>query len=69
MSWSREQVVALIDAYKHKQQSCLYVVKSPQYKNKHARNVVLETIKEKLLPMKADVTVGDIKNKFAAPQT
>uniref|UniRef100_A0A1Y1JZ87 MADF domain-containing protein n=1 Tax=Photinus pyralis TaxID=7054 RepID=A0A1Y1JZ87_PHOPY len=64
MSWSREQVTMLIEVYKN--HPCLYVVKSPQYKNKHARNAALTDICSKLEAVKAGVTIADVKNKFAA---
>ncbi|XP_031331689.1 uncharacterized protein LOC116162167 isoform X2 [Photinus pyralis] len=64
MSWSREQVTMLIEVYKN--HPYLYVVKSPQYKNKHARNAALTDICSKLEAVKAGVTIADVKNKFAA---
>nr|CAI5867942.1 unnamed protein product [Callosobruchus analis] len=42
MSWSREQVQALIEQYR--QNPCLYAVRSAAYKNRHARQAALESV-------------------------
>ncbi|KAB0804427.1 hypothetical protein PPYR_01397 [Photinus pyralis] len=62
MSWSREQCEVLIDEYQR--HSCLYAVKSAQYKNKHSRQNALQQIQAVLQPLKPSVTINDIKLKF-----
>ncbi|KAF5282485.1 hypothetical protein FQR65_LT14294 [Abscondita terminalis] len=67
MSWSREQVSCLIEAYeKHR---CLYAVKSKEYKNKHSRTRALEDIQKLLVVIKPNVNVNDIKAKFHGLKT
>ncbi|PSN54026.1 hypothetical protein C0J52_14573 [Blattella germanica] len=61
MSWSREALCALIDNYK--KHTCLYVVRSPLYHNKHARQKALETIAEDLAPWRP-TTPEEVKLKF-----
>ncbi|KAF5305357.1 hypothetical protein FQR65_LT18710 [Abscondita terminalis] len=62
MSWSREQCQLLIEEVQ--KYPCLYAVKSPHYKNKHARQTALEHIQESLQLIKPNVSIGDIKAKF-----
>lgn len=64
MSWSRQEVHLLIQEYqKH---PCLYAVKTPAYKNKHARIQALNQIHTNLRKLKPEVSINDIKTKFAA---
>ncbi|KAJ3661735.1 hypothetical protein Zmor_006122 [Zophobas morio] len=63
MSWSRQQCETLIEEYQ--KYACLYAVKSPQYKNKHARQSALEKIQEQLEPLRANVTLAEIKAKIS----
>jgi translation initiation factor IF-3 len=52
----------LIDEYqKH---PCLYAVKSPPYKNKHARQKSLEAIEASLRKTKPHISQNDIKIKW-----
>ncbi|XP_044744758.1 uncharacterized protein LOC123306703 [Coccinella septempunctata] len=67
MSWSRDQVSLLIEEY-HKY-PCLYAVKSPMYRNKHARNTAIEAIEASLKTLRPSVTSQEIKSKFQALKT
>ncbi|XP_044744272.1 uncharacterized protein LOC123306368 [Coccinella septempunctata] len=67
MSWSRDQVSLLIEEY-HKY-PCLYAVKSPMYKNKHARNTAIEAVEASLKTLRPSVTSQEIKSKFQALKT
>ncbi|XP_044749767.1 uncharacterized protein LOC123310365 [Coccinella septempunctata] len=67
MSWSRDQVSLLIEEY-HKY-PCLYAVKSPMYKNEHARNTAIEAIEASLKTLRPSVTSQEIKSKFQALKT
>ncbi|XP_063920324.1 uncharacterized protein LOC135135232 [Zophobas morio] len=67
MSWSRQQCETLIEEYQ--KYACLYAVKSPQYKNKHARQSALEKIQEQLEPLRANVTLTEIKAKISGMRT
>lgn len=60
MSWSQEQVRTLIELYK--KHPCLYAIKSPQYKKKHARNNTLEVILNELKCIRPSVTAAEIKS-------
>ncbi|KAF5307557.1 hypothetical protein FQR65_LT18397 [Abscondita terminalis] len=62
MSWSREQCQLLIEEVQ--KYTCLYAVKSPHYKNTHARQTALEHIQESLQLIKPNVSIGNIKAKF-----
>nr|CAI5842497.1 unnamed protein product [Callosobruchus analis] len=62
MSWSREQVQALIEQYR--QNPCLYAVRSAAYKNRHARQAALETIHANIAALRPSVTMAEIKTKF-----
>lgn len=62
-NWSREQVRLLINEYQ--QHPCLYAVKTKQYLNKHARQLALTKIKAVMDSLKPDVTINEIKSKFA----
>ncbi|KAK4882608.1 hypothetical protein RN001_005927 [Aquatica leii] len=67
MSWSHEQVTTLIDLYREK--PCLYVVKSPIYKNKHARQAAWEFICRSLTQLRPATTISEIKNKINGLRT
>ena len=67
MSWSRQQCETLIEEYQ--KYARLYGVKSPQYKNKHARQSALEKILEQLEPLRANVTLTEIKAKISGMRT
>lgn len=67
MSWAHEQVTLLIDLYKEK--PCLYVVKSPLYKNKHARQAAWECICESLKELRPKTSITEIKNKINGLRT
>ncbi|KAK4881334.1 hypothetical protein RN001_004653 [Aquatica leii] len=62
MSWSREQVVVLIEEYM--KYICLYAVKTKAYMNKHLRQHALENILDVTKSIKPSVTITDIKNKL-----
>ncbi|CAG9820734.1 unnamed protein product [Phaedon cochleariae] len=63
MSWSKEQVICLIDEYR--KYPCLYAVKSKLYSNKHARQEAFEKIESALKSLRSSVTVMEIKVKLA----
>lgn len=64
MSWSREQVICLINEYeKH---PVLYNTKLATYKNKHARSEALQNIIEVLKEIRPSTSANEIKNKFGA---
>ncbi|KAF5284283.1 hypothetical protein FQA39_LY04576 [Lamprigera yunnana] len=67
MSWTREQVIIIIDGYR--KHPCLYAVKSKNYKNKHARTQALEKILKDVRAVKPEVSILEIKNKFNALKT
>ncbi|KAF5271851.1 hypothetical protein FQA39_LY07991 [Lamprigera yunnana] len=67
MSWTREQVIIIIDG--HRKHPCLYAVKSKNYKNKHARTQALEKILKDVRTVKPEVSILEIKNKFNALKT
>ncbi|KAK9744622.1 Alcohol dehydrogenase transcription factor Myb/SANT-like [Popillia japonica] len=62
MSWSHEQVEELIELYKAR--PCLYAIKTPQYKNRHARTKALEEIETALKNIRRNTTVAEIKAKI-----
>uniref|UniRef100_A0A1Y1MH02 MADF domain-containing protein n=1 Tax=Photinus pyralis TaxID=7054 RepID=A0A1Y1MH02_PHOPY len=62
MSWSNREVRVLIEEVQ--KYPCLYLVKSANYKNKHARNEALASIVKALLPLRPGVCENDIKAKF-----
>ncbi|KAK9882931.1 hypothetical protein WA026_023818 [Henosepilachna vigintioctopunctata] len=64
MSWSKDQVIILIEEYqKHE---CLYAVKSKLFKNRHARQKALEEIQSILKKIRPEVNISEIKSKFQA---
>ncbi|KAF5273663.1 hypothetical protein FQA39_LY07353 [Lamprigera yunnana] len=67
MSWTREPVIIIIDGYR--KHPCLYVVKSQNYKNKHARTQALEEILKDVRTVKPEVSILENKNKFNALKT
>ncbi|CAH1102249.1 unnamed protein product [Psylliodes chrysocephalus] len=67
MSWSRQQVEELIDAYF--EHPCLYNVHLKLYHNKHARNAALEIIKEALSTVRPGITIPEIKSKWNGLKT
>ncbi|KAF5305392.1 hypothetical protein FQA39_LY09221 [Lamprigera yunnana] len=67
MSWTREQLIIIIDGYR--KHPCLYAVKSKNYKNKHARTQALEEILKDARTAKPEVSILEIKNKFNALKT
>ncbi|XP_031329503.1 uncharacterized protein LOC116160451 isoform X2 [Photinus pyralis] len=67
MSWTHEQIGALIDLYKL--HPCLYVVKDKNYHNKHARNAALQNIVEDIKHIIPSTTEADIQKKFHGLRT
>ena len=45
MSWNKDQIIILIEAYKN--EFTLYAIKNPNYHNKHLRNEALKRAKIK----------------------
>ncbi|KAF5300658.1 hypothetical protein FQR65_LT09122 [Abscondita terminalis] len=64
MSWTRDQVQLLIESYRRNE--CLYEVKNPLYKNRHAREAALTEIQNELIHIRPKTTIPDIKSKFNA---
>jgi hypothetical protein len=67
MFWTQKQVSLLIESYE--QHPCLYAVKRVAYKNRHARNGVLEEIRKQLAKIRPETTVAEIKTKFGNLRT
>lgn len=67
MSWSHDQVVALIELYREK--PCLYNVKSAQYKNKHMRASAYESILNDLKTVRPGTSIQEIKAKVNGLRT
>ncbi|KAK4886224.1 hypothetical protein RN001_002495 [Aquatica leii] len=66
MSWPREQCEVLIDEYqKH---PCLYIVKMPLYKNKHARESALNAIQGAVRHLKPTVSINKKRSLMASSQ-
>ncbi|KAF5303908.1 hypothetical protein FQA39_LY01693 [Lamprigera yunnana] len=62
MSWSREEVICLIEEYR--KWPNLYKVKSVNYKNRNLRKTALESIENSLKKSKRNITSTEIQNKF-----
>ena len=67
MLWNREHVRILINEYKR--HPCLYMVKTKQYTNKHAKHLALPHICGMLQARKPAVTINEIKTKFQGLKT
>ncbi|KAK9711729.1 DDE superfamily endonuclease [Popillia japonica] len=61
-SFEAIQVEELIELYKAR--PCLYAIKTPQYKNRHARTKALEEIETALKNIRRNTTVAEIKAKI-----
>ncbi|GLV41796.1 uncharacterized protein CBL_02981 [Carabus blaptoides fortunei] len=64
MSWSKEQVIELINLYREK--DVLYVVRNPEYRNKHARNQAMAEIEAHMKTIRPSTTTYEIKLKINA---
>ncbi|XP_068243556.1 uncharacterized protein [Palaemon carinicauda] len=62
LHWSRKDTTWLIGMYR--QQSCLWNVKSADYKNRKMRLAALTAIKTELQKKHGDITIKDIKKKL-----
>ncbi|KAF5281591.1 hypothetical protein FQA39_LY17763 [Lamprigera yunnana] len=62
MSWSREEVICLIEEYR--KWPNLYTVKSVNCKNRNLRKTALESIENSLKKSKPNITSTEIQNKF-----
>ncbi|KAF5281185.1 hypothetical protein FQA39_LY17856 [Lamprigera yunnana] len=62
MSWSRKEVICLIEEYR--KWPNLYKVKSVNYKNRNLRKTALESIENSLKKSKPNITSTEIQNKF-----
>ncbi|KAB0802702.1 hypothetical protein PPYR_04888 [Photinus pyralis] len=67
MSWSKEQCQVLLQEYQ--KYPCLYAIKTPLYRNKHARLDALQKIQAVVKEVKPSVSVQDIKLKFNGLKT
>ncbi|KAK4881571.1 hypothetical protein RN001_004890 [Aquatica leii] len=67
MSWSKEQCQILLQEYQ--KYPCLFAIKSPLYKNKHARQEALHRIEAVVKEVRPSVTIHDIKFKFNGLKT
>ncbi|CAG9840971.1 unnamed protein product [Diabrotica balteata] len=62
MSWTRDQVLTLVEIYGH--HNNLYNIKCASYKNKHARQSSLEAIAKELSAVRPGTTSVDISKKL-----
>ncbi|KAF5275625.1 hypothetical protein FQA39_LY06737 [Lamprigera yunnana] len=62
MSWSREEVICLIEEYR--KWPNLYKVKSVNYKNRNLRKTALESIENSLKKSNPNIASTEIQNKF-----
>lgn len=62
MSWNKEQINVLIDAYK--KEPALYAVKHPNYYNKHLRNEALQRITNEVQKVRPNTQIKDCMNKI-----
>lgn len=64
MSWTRAQVVELINLYRERE--ILYVVRNPEYRNKHVRNHAITEIVNHIKTIRPNTTTYEIKIKINA---
>lgn len=60
--WSKEAILCLIEAYK--EEPCLYAVNSPNYHNKHTRNLALKNVCAAVSVYKPGITESECATKF-----
>lgn len=61
MSWNKEQIVNLIEAYK---EPALYAFKHPNYHNKHLCNKALTRIVNKVRKIRSNTEIKECINKI-----
>ncbi|KAF2887713.1 hypothetical protein ILUMI_18460, partial [Ignelater luminosus] len=67
MSWAHKQVQVLIDSYQ--QWPCVYAVRNPLYKNKHARKRAFQAIESAIKTVRPHTSIAEIKSKFQGLKT